>query len=76
MKILKKIIIEKPGPGRLGRHVDHDPQSRAFSVGTASRQDRHLQALWQALRSGRPRILHWECDGRGTHDRASLGSRA
>ena len=35
MKILKKIIIEKPGPGRLGRHVEHDPRSRAFSAGTA-----------------------------------------
>src|SRR5205814_9732642 len=39
-------------------------------------QDRHLQASWQSLRSGRLRILYWECDGRGTHDRASLGSRA
>jgi hypothetical protein len=36
MKIIKKIIVEKPGPGRLGRHVEHDPQSRAFSVGTAA----------------------------------------
>jgi hypothetical protein len=36
MKIVKKIIIEKPGPGRLGRHIEHDPQSRAFSVGTAA----------------------------------------
>jgi hypothetical protein len=34
MKITKKIIVEKPGPGRLGRHIEHDPQSRAFSVGT------------------------------------------
>jgi hypothetical protein len=36
MKIKTKIIKEKPGPYRLGRHVEHDPQSRAFSVGTAA----------------------------------------
>ena len=36
MKIIKRIIVEKPGAGRLGRHVEHNPQSRAFSVGTAA----------------------------------------
>ncbi len=36
MKIRTKIIKEKPGIGRLGRHVEHDPQSRAFSAGTAA----------------------------------------
>ena len=25
-------IEEKPGPGRLGRHIEHDPASRAFPV--------------------------------------------
>jgi len=28
-------IPEKPGPGRLGRHVRHDPASRAFAVEAA-----------------------------------------
>ena len=36
MKTVTKVIHEKPGAGRLGRHVEHDPQSRAFSAGTAS----------------------------------------
>ncbi|HZF33597.1 MAG TPA: hypothetical protein VE914_07340 [Candidatus Angelobacter sp.] len=36
MKIVTKIIKEKKGAGRLGRHVEHDPQSRAFSAGTAA----------------------------------------
>jgi len=36
MKIIKRIIVEKPGAGRLGRHVEHNPQSRAYSVGTAA----------------------------------------
>ena len=36
MKISPRIIKEKPGAGRLGRHVEHDPQSRAFSAGTAA----------------------------------------
>jgi len=36
MKIKIKIIKEKPGVGRLGRHVEHDPQSRAFLAGTAA----------------------------------------
>ena len=36
MKVLTKIIKEKSGVGRLGRHVEHDPQSRAFSAGTAA----------------------------------------
>jgi hypothetical protein len=36
MKTKTKIIKEKPGICRLGRHVEHDPQSRAFSAGTAA----------------------------------------
>lgn len=36
MAIVRKIISEKPGPGRLGRHVEHDPRSWAFSAGTAA----------------------------------------
>ncbi len=36
MKIIKKIIKEREGAGRLGRHVEHDPRSRAFSAGTAA----------------------------------------
>jgi hypothetical protein len=35
-KIITKIIKEKAGPHRLGRQVEHDPQSRAFSAGTAA----------------------------------------
>jgi hypothetical protein len=35
-KIVKKIILEKPGEGRLGRHVEHDPRSWAFMAGTAA----------------------------------------
>jgi hypothetical protein len=38
-KVKVKIIKEKaaaPGTHRLGRHVEHDPQSRAFSAGTAA----------------------------------------
>jgi hypothetical protein len=35
MKIITKIIKERDGAGRLGRHVEHDPRSRAFSAGTA-----------------------------------------
>jgi hypothetical protein len=35
-KVKTKIIKEKPGVHRLGRHVEHDPQSRAFSAGTAA----------------------------------------
>ena len=35
-KVTTKIIKEKAGvPFRLGRHVEHDPQSRSFSAGTA-----------------------------------------
>jgi len=34
--IIKRIIAEKKGAGRLGRHVEHDPKSRAFSAGTAA----------------------------------------
>lgn len=51
MKIIKKIITEKPGVGRLGRHVEHDPRSRAFSAGTAAiktiRHVRHGKAFNQ-----------------------------
>jgi hypothetical protein len=36
MKIITKIIKERDGAGRLGRHVEHDPRSRAFSAGTAA----------------------------------------
>src|SRR5260221_1486238 len=36
MKSVTKIIKEKPGAGRLGRHVEHDPRSWAFSAGTAA----------------------------------------
>jgi hypothetical protein len=36
MKTVAKIIKEKPGAGRLGRHVEHDPKSWAFSAGTAA----------------------------------------
>jgi hypothetical protein len=35
-KIVIKIIKEKVGPYRLGRHVEHDPRSRSFSAGTAA----------------------------------------
>jgi len=34
--IITRIIAEKKGAGRLGRHVEHDPKSRAFSAGTAA----------------------------------------
>ncbi len=36
MKTLTRIIKEKPGAGRLGRHVDHDPRSWAYAAGTAA----------------------------------------
>jgi hypothetical protein len=36
MKTYTKIIKEKPGAGRLGRQVEHDPRSWAFSAGTAA----------------------------------------
>jgi hypothetical protein len=35
MKTITRKIKETEGAGRLGRHVEHDPQSRAFSAGTA-----------------------------------------
>jgi hypothetical protein len=35
-KIFVKVIKEKPGQHRLGRQVEHDPESRAFSAGTAA----------------------------------------
>jgi hypothetical protein len=28
MKVFLKRIVEKPGAGRLGRHVEHDPRER------------------------------------------------
>ena len=44
MKIVTKILKEKAGAGRLGRHVEHDPRSRAFSAGTAAfKTIRHLR---------------------------------
>lgn len=50
-KVFTKIIKEKAGPGRLGRHVEHDPQSLAFSAGTAAVKTvtykRHGQAFNQ-----------------------------
>jgi hypothetical protein len=36
VKSITKIIKESEGAGRLGRHVEHDPRSRAFSAGTAA----------------------------------------
>jgi hypothetical protein len=36
MKTLTKVIKEKTGAGRLGRQVEHDPRSWAFSAGTAA----------------------------------------
>jgi hypothetical protein len=36
MKTVTKIIKESAGAGRLGRHVEHDPRSRAYSAGTAA----------------------------------------
>ena len=51
MKIITKIIKEIEGAGRLGRHVEHDPQSRAFLAGTAAIKTvsfkRHGQAFDQ-----------------------------
>jgi hypothetical protein len=34
--VIVKKLMEKVGPHRLGRHVEHDPASRAFSAGTAA----------------------------------------
>ena len=36
MKTIVKIIKEREGAGRLGRHVEHDPRSRSYSAGTAA----------------------------------------
>ncbi|HTO82757.1 MAG TPA: hypothetical protein VMQ73_11005 [Methylomirabilota bacterium] len=36
MKTFTKIIREKEGAGRLGRHVEHDPRSRAYQAGTGA----------------------------------------
>lgn len=51
MKTIVKIIKEREGAGRLGRHVEHDPRSRAFSAGTAAiksiRHKRHGGAFDQ-----------------------------
>jgi hypothetical protein len=50
-KILTKIIKERPGAGRLGRQVEHDPASWAYSAGTAAiktvRHKRHGQVFDQ-----------------------------
>lgn len=35
-KVKIKVIKEAAGPHRLGRHVEHDPQSRSFSAGTSA----------------------------------------
>lgn len=49
MKIFRRLLKERPGAGRLGRHVEHDPRSRAFSAGTAAvktiRHKRHGRAF-------------------------------
>jgi hypothetical protein len=51
MKTTIKRIKEIAGAGRLGRHVEHDPRSRAFSAGTAAiksiRHKRHGSAYNQ-----------------------------
>lgn len=51
MKTIIKRIKEIEGVGRLGRHVEHDPRSRAFSAGTAAiksvRHKRHCKAYNQ-----------------------------
>jgi hypothetical protein len=51
MKIHTKVIREKKGAGRLGRHVEHDPRSLSFSAGTAAiktvRYKRHCPAFEQ-----------------------------
>lgn len=51
MKIVIKRIKEIEGAGRLGRHVEHDPRSLAFSAGTAAvksiRHRRHGKAFNQ-----------------------------
>src|SRR5882672_8003142 len=51
VKMIRKIIREREGAGRLGRHVEHDPRSRAFSAGTAAiksvRHKRHGKAFDQ-----------------------------
>lgn len=31
-----KVILEAPGAGRLGRHVDHDPRSRRYPIAVAT----------------------------------------
>jgi len=36
MRILRKVIREHEGAGRLGRHVEHDPRSWSFSAGTSA----------------------------------------
>jgi hypothetical protein len=51
VKTFTKILREREGAGRLGRHVEHDPRSRAFSAGTAAiksvRHTRHGKAFDQ-----------------------------
>jgi hypothetical protein len=51
MKTVLKRIKEIEGAGRLGRHVEHDPRSLAFSAGTAAvksvRHRRHGKAFDQ-----------------------------
>jgi hypothetical protein len=51
MKTVVKRIREIEGVGRLGRHVEHDPRSLAFSAGTSAvksvRHKRHCPAFDQ-----------------------------
>ncbi len=51
MKLFTRIVKEREGVGRLGRHVEHDPRSLAFSAGTAAiktvSHTRHAQAFDQ-----------------------------
>jgi hypothetical protein len=51
LKRIKEIAAEIAGAGRLGRHIEHDPRSRAFSAGTSAvksvRHRRHGKAFQQ-----------------------------
>jgi hypothetical protein len=52
MKTIKKVIREREGAGRLGRHVEHDPRSRAFSAGTAAIKSVRFQRHGDAFDQG------------------------
>ena len=62
MRILRKVIREHEGAGRLGRHVEHDPRSWSFSAGTAAvktvTHQRHGKAFDQGT-SARARATPW-----------------